>query len=123
MALIGLALGAPLGAAIGGAAEYVAIGVLLAFGFYTLLSPERDEETRLGQLTHAHGMGAVVLGVSTASMSSRSGSHSVCCASPPRWSLSSSRSSASCLREGAERLAGVALTGLGIWLLAEKLLA
>jgi hypothetical protein len=35
MPLIGLALGAPLGRAIGGSADYVAIGVLLAFGLYT----------------------------------------------------------------------------------------
>ena len=45
MPLIGLALGAPLGAAIGGAADYVAIGVLLAFGLYTLLARERDCRT------------------------------------------------------------------------------
>lgn len=54
MPLIGLALGAPLGAAIGGAADYVAIGVLLTFGLYTLLSPDQHEE-RLIELGQARG--------------------------------------------------------------------
>ena len=40
MPLIGLALGAPLGHAIGAAADYVAIGVLLAFGLSTLMASE-----------------------------------------------------------------------------------
>jgi putative Mn2+ efflux pump MntP len=40
MPLIGLALGAPLGHAIGKAADYIAIGVLLAFGLYLLLGSE-----------------------------------------------------------------------------------
>jgi manganese efflux pump family protein len=51
MPLIGLALGAPLGAAIGGAADYVAIAVLIVFGLYILLGGERDEEERIRQLT------------------------------------------------------------------------
>ncbi len=62
--LIGLALGAPLGNAIGGTADHIAIGVLLAFGLYTLLSPEPDEQQRLGQLTQINGLGALLLGVS-----------------------------------------------------------
>jgi putative Mn2+ efflux pump MntP len=46
MPLIGLALGAPLGHAIGKAADYIAIGVLLAFGLYLLLgSEERGQRT------------------------------------------------------------------------------
>jgi manganese efflux pump family protein len=50
MPLIGLALGAPLGHALGGAADYLAIGVLLAFGLYTLTSKDNEEE-RLTELT------------------------------------------------------------------------
>jgi manganese efflux pump family protein len=41
MPIVGLALGAPLGRAIGGVAEWAAIGVLLALGVYGLL--EREE--------------------------------------------------------------------------------
>ncbi|MDQ6817620.1 MAG: manganese efflux pump, partial [Actinomycetota bacterium] len=35
MPLLGLAVGAPLGRAIGAAADYIAIGALVAFGLYT----------------------------------------------------------------------------------------
>jgi manganese efflux pump family protein len=48
MPLIGVALGAPLGRAIGSTADYIAIGVLFGFGLYTLLGPEEDGE-RLSQ--------------------------------------------------------------------------
>ena len=91
MPLVGLALGAPLGVAIGGAADYVAIGVLLASGLYTLLSPGRDEEERLVQLTHAHGMRAVLLGVSISLDELAIGFTLGLLRSPPRWSSSSSR--------------------------------
>jgi putative Mn2+ efflux pump MntP len=47
MPLIGLALGAPLGHAIGKAADYIAIGVLLAFGLYLLLGSEEREQRTL----------------------------------------------------------------------------
>jgi manganese efflux pump family protein len=138
MPLVGLALGAPLGAAIGGAADYVAIGVLLAFGLYTLLSRERDEEERLAQLTHAHGMGAVLLGVSISLDELAIGFTLGLLRLPAalvivlialqafivtQLGLRLGNRLSERLREGAERLAGVALTGLGIWLLAEKLLA
>ena len=47
MPLIGLGLGAPLGQAIGGTADYVAIAVLLVFGLYTLMASEaRGGEAR-----------------------------------------------------------------------------
>jgi manganese efflux pump family protein len=64
MPLIGLAVGAPLGHAIGGAADYVAIGVLFAFALYTLLGSEEREERRLSQLAHVRGPGALLLGLS-----------------------------------------------------------
>jgi putative Mn2+ efflux pump MntP len=64
MPVIGLALGAPLGEAVGGAADYLAIGVLLAFGLYTLLLSEQHEQERLGQLTQMRGFGALLLGFS-----------------------------------------------------------
>ena len=62
MPLIGVALGVPLGRAIGDAADYVAIGVLALFGLYTLLAPEDDERTVA--LLDATGWRAVALGVS-----------------------------------------------------------
>lgn len=64
MPLIGLGLGAPLGSALGAAADYLAIGVLLAFGLYTLLSSEAGEQQRVAQLDQVHGLGALLLGIS-----------------------------------------------------------
>jgi putative Mn2+ efflux pump MntP len=63
MPLIGLAVGAPLGHAIGATADYIAIGVLLAFGLYTLLGSEHGQ-ARLGRLTQMHAAGALLLGIS-----------------------------------------------------------
>lgn len=60
MSLVGLALGAPLGHAIGAAAEYIAVGVLLTFGLYTLLAHDHDDENG-AKLASATGWGAVVL--------------------------------------------------------------
>lgn len=137
MPIIGLGLGAPLGHAIGGTADYIAIGVLLAFGLYTPLASEQREEHRLAQFARLSGLGALIPGVGIsldelavgftlgllrlpvglvialialqafilAQLGLRLGS---------RLSLQ--------LREGAEGLAGVALAGLGVALLAEKLL-
>jgi putative Mn2+ efflux pump MntP len=64
MPLIGLAIGAPLARAIGGGAEYVAIGVLLAFGLYALVAREEREEEELARIATIRGAGALLLGVS-----------------------------------------------------------
>ena len=61
MPLIGLALGAPLGHAIGLIADYVAIGVLLCSGLYTLLGENEENAARLAD---ARGIRALLLGVS-----------------------------------------------------------
>ena len=63
MPVVGLALGVPLGHAVGAEAEYVAIGVLIAFGIYTLSSADEDNE-RLADLTQMRGWRAVALGLS-----------------------------------------------------------
>ena len=62
MPLIGVAIGAPIGHAIGEAADYVAIGVLGAFGLYTLLGDQDDE--RSIALLDARGWTTVALGLS-----------------------------------------------------------
>ncbi|MCA1689614.1 MAG: manganese efflux pump MntP family protein, partial [Actinobacteria bacterium] len=64
MPLVGLGLGSPLGHAIGGAADYIAIVVLLAFGIYTLVSSEDGEEEELGQLSRVRGFGVILIGIS-----------------------------------------------------------
>jgi putative Mn2+ efflux pump MntP len=63
MPLIGVALGAPLGHAIGSVADYIAAGLIAALGIYMLLV-ENEEEDRLLSLTQRGLFGAVALGVS-----------------------------------------------------------
>jgi putative Mn2+ efflux pump MntP len=136
MPLVGLALGAPLGHAIGGAAEYVAIGVLLAFGLYTWLGSEDREEERLLQLVEARGAGALLLGLSVSLDELAIGFTLGLLRLPVALVIAliaaqafvvtqlglrfGGRLSAR-LREGTERLAGVALAGLAVALLIEKL--
>ena len=65
MPLIGIALGAPLGRTLGGAADIVAAGLILGLGFYLLISGDNhDEGERLLSLTQRGIMGALVLGLS-----------------------------------------------------------
>jgi manganese efflux pump family protein len=138
MPLIGLALGAPLGRAIGSTADYIAIGVLLAFGLYTLLSSNQDEQERLGRLAQARGVGALLLGVSISLDELAIGFTLGLLRLPAalvvvlialqafivtQIGLRLGSRLSERLREGAERLAGIALTVLGLGLLAEKLLA
>jgi manganese efflux pump family protein len=134
MPLIGVALGAPLGRAIGSAADYLAVGVLLAFGVYTLL--ERDgEEADARKLADVSGWGAVALGLSISLDELAIGFTLGLLRLPlvpvivligaQAFVLSQlglrlgTRLSAG-VREGAERLAGLALVVLGLVLLAEK---
>jgi putative Mn2+ efflux pump MntP len=63
MPLVGVALGAPLGRAIGGIADYVAAALIVSLGMYMLLV-ENDQEDRLLSLTQRGVLGAAALGVS-----------------------------------------------------------
>lgn len=65
MPLVGLALGRPLGSAIGGAADYAAIGVLVIVGGLMLREGDEDgEEGRLSSMLEAGGLAAVGLAIS-----------------------------------------------------------
>lgn len=136
MPLVGLGLGAPLGQAIGGTADYVAIAVLLVFGLYSLLSTDAHEEERLGQLARMRGLGALVLGVSISLDELAIGFTLGLLRLPAglvvilialqafvvaQVGLRLGARLSVTLREGAERLAGAALTALALVLLAEKL--
>jgi putative Mn2+ efflux pump MntP len=137
MPLIGVALGAPLGRAIGSTADYVGIGVLVAFGLYMLLGPEADDE-RLGELVQVRGAGAQLLGISISLDELAIGFTLGLLRLPvalvivliavqafvvTQLGLRLGNRLSEAMREGAERLAGVVLTTLGLVLLAEKLLA
>jgi putative Mn2+ efflux pump MntP len=63
MPLIGVALGAPIGHAIGSVADYLAAALIATLGVYMLLA-EKGEEDRLLSLTQRGLLGAVTLGVS-----------------------------------------------------------
>ena len=136
MPLVGLALGAPLGRAIGDTADYVAIGVLLAFGLYTLLGPETDDE-RLSQLIQLRGASALLLGASISLDELAIGFTLGLLRLPAalvivliavqafivtQLGLRLGHRLSERVREGAEQIAGIALIGLALVLLAEKLL-
>jgi manganese efflux pump family protein len=63
MPLVGVALGVPLGHAIGSVADYLAAALIAALGIYMLLA-ENDEQDRALSLTQRGLFGAVALGVS-----------------------------------------------------------
>jgi manganese efflux pump family protein len=63
MPLIGVALGMPLGHALGRVADYLAAVLIAALGIYMLLA-ENDERDRALSLTQRGLFGAVALGVS-----------------------------------------------------------
>jgi putative Mn2+ efflux pump MntP len=66
MPLIGAALGAPLGDAVGGVADYLAAALLSGLGVYMLLDREQigAEEERLLAMTRRGAAGMLALGVS-----------------------------------------------------------
>jgi putative Mn2+ efflux pump MntP len=136
MPLIGLALGAPLGRAVGGAADFLAIAVLIGFGLHTLLRDEQDEQERLQRLRRTRGPDAIALGISISLDELAIGFTLGLLRVPAaavivliaiqtfvvtqlglRLGTRLSRS----FQEGAERLAGLALIALGAVLLAEQL--
>lgn len=138
MPLIGLALGAPLGHAIGDSADYVAIGVLLVFGLYTLIGSEEREERTIARLADARGPGVLLLGLSISLDELAIGFTLGLLRLPvalvialialqafilTQLGLRLGHRLSEPLREAAERLAGLALTALAIVLLAQKLLA
>lgn len=138
MPLIGLALGVPLGRALGDAAEYLAIGTLLGFGLYTLLRGDDLEDQRLAQVLSLRGPSAILLGVSISLDELAIGFTLGLLRLPAglvivliaiqtfvvtQLGLRLGHRLSESFREGAERLAGVALIALALVLLVQKLLA
>jgi putative Mn2+ efflux pump MntP len=136
MPLIGLAAGATIGNAISGAAEYVAIGVLLAVGGYLLRGDADDEEAKMAALTRTSGLAAVTLGLSISLDELAIGftlglldvpvvpvliAIAVQAFALSQLGLHVGGRLSEGLREGAERLAGLMLGALAIGLLVGKL--
>jgi putative Mn2+ efflux pump MntP len=64
MPLAGVALGAPLGQAVGSAADFLAAGLVLALGMYMLRDSDDEEGERALTMTRRGVWGAAALGVS-----------------------------------------------------------
>jgi putative Mn2+ efflux pump MntP len=63
MPLIGLLIGADLGERLGGLAEYLAIGALIAIGIYALVGSEEREESAVRSLARSHGAVLLIAGL------------------------------------------------------------
>jgi putative Mn2+ efflux pump MntP len=63
MPLVGIALGAPLGDAIGSVADYIAAGVVAAVGVQALVSARAGQEDELGSALLARTRGAALIGL------------------------------------------------------------
>jgi manganese efflux pump family protein len=139
MPLIGIALGAPLGNAIGGFADYFAAAVIVALGVYVLIERGGDDELgsdRLLSMTQRGFLGALALGISVSLDELAIGFSAGLLRLPiPTMVIAiavqalvvtqvgvrlGSRVGAAA-RDGAQKLAGAALVALGVVLLIERL--
>ena len=131
MPLVGLAFGAPIARAIGGGAQTVAALLVGALGIVMLLGSD-GEEGRLGELGRARGAAALALGLSVSLDELAIGFALGLLRLPvalvlgliaaqavvvTQLGLRLGRRLGETLREGAERLAGLALLVLGVALL------
>ncbi len=136
MPLIGFFAGNLAGRAVGNAADYVAIAILIALGLFMLRPQAEDEEQRLSLLARTRGLAAVGLGVSI-SIDELAIGFTIGLLHFPvlvilvliaaqtfivtQLGFRLGQRIGERIREGAERLAGVALAVLGFVLLAQKL--
>jgi putative Mn2+ efflux pump MntP len=135
MPIIGLVLGAPLGHVLGAAADYVAITVLIGLGLYITVHDD-DDSDGVRQLATAKGLRALLLGLSISLDELAIGFTLgllrvlvvpfliVVTAQAfvlSQLGLTIGRQLSNRFRETAERLAGIALAGLGGVLLIQRL--
>lgn len=135
--IVGLLLGGPLGVTLGSAADYAAIGVLITFGLFTLLRDDDAEAGKVAGLAQARGRAALLLGLTISLDEIAVGftlgllrvrvlpvllaiAGQAFVASQLGLRLGNRLSDG--LREGAEKLAGAVLLGLGLVLLGSHLL-
>jgi putative Mn2+ efflux pump MntP len=136
MPLVGFFAGNLAGRAVGNAADYLAIAILIALGLFMLRPQAADEDRRLGLLARTRGLAAIGLGVSI-SIDELAIGFTIGLLKFPvvlilvligiqtfivtQLGIRLGQRIGERIREGAERLAGVALALLGFVLLAEKL--
>jgi manganese efflux pump family protein len=137
MPLVGLVAGATIGHAISGAAEYLAIAVLLGFGWYMVAGEEHEgEEARLAAMARGGGPAAVALAFSVSLDELAIGfslglldvplvpvliAIAVQAFAASQIGLRIGGRVSEAVREGTERLAGLLLAALAVVLLIEKL--
>jgi putative Mn2+ efflux pump MntP len=136
MPVVGLLLGRALGQLVGGGADYVAIGVLALLGAWMLLHEDEAEADKVGQFASGNGLVLLALGLSI-SLDELAIGFTIGLLHLSLWlavlligaqaflfaqlGLRLGARLNETLRERAEQLAGLALLGLAILLVAEKL--
>jgi putative Mn2+ efflux pump MntP len=138
MPLIGVALGAPLGQAVGAGAEYGAAALIAVLGVYLLVGAEHDDSERLLSLTRGGFAGALLLGLGISLDELAIGFSAGLLRLPVGYLVAAVAAqaflvtqvglrvgarAAAALRGPAERLAGLALLALACVLLADRLAA
>jgi manganese efflux pump family protein len=137
MPLIGLGLGNVLAHGIGVAADYLAAIVVSGLGAWTLLSDDQDEEAKAGRFTTSSGLALMALGIGI-SMDELAIGFSIGLTRLPvttviaaialqafaaaQLGLTTGAKIAERWRERTERLAGITLIVLGVYLIAEQLM-
>lgn len=138
MPLVGFILGAAVGSLLGTLADLVAIAVLIGLGVFMLWPKAEDDETaRVGLLARTRGWASLGLGISI-SLDELAIGFTIGLLGLPivvvliliglqaflatQVGLRLGAGLGEAVRENAERLAGLALAGLGLFLLIEKLL-
>ena len=138
MPVVGLFVGRGLGAAIGNVAEYLAAAALIGLGVYMLRADEEAEGKKVASLSSTGGLAMIGLGISISVDELAMGftigllhlslvlaviliGTQAFVVAQVGLRLGSRLGEAA--REWAERLAGIALVGLGLLILVEQLLA
>jgi manganese efflux pump family protein len=137
MPLIGLGLGSVLAHGIGVAADYLAAIVVSGIGAWTLLSDDQDEEAKASRFTTSRGLALLALGIGI-SMDELAIGFSIGLTRLPvttviaaialqafaaaQLGLTTGAKIAERWRERTERLAGITLIVLGVYLIAEQLM-
>lgn len=135
MPLVGLAIGATVGVVIGGVADYVAIVALAGLGVYMLRADEEKEEERVARFANSTGIALVAIGL-TVSLDELAIGFALGLTRVPviaavvliagqafiasQVGFALGRRVGESVREGAERLAGIALIAIAGLLLVSK---